>query len=492
MRSGVDVRFADFSGGLNVRDSADALAPNETPGVTDFVPDGNQLIRRPGDVFGNANTLNGEKVCGMVAAGDYMFIFTEATGRVYRAIKSLPLTITFLGAIGVNIANSVPNVIKSTLTGGQGEYFITAGNSGLKQTTGFGAPAAWTAASGTLPTTADCLLTAGNRVWLAGLDLGYALTNDPGSTLIWSDINNPRAYPAANVTMFAPNDGERIVGIHRVGDGILVVKPSRCWFVYDLDTSANREVGFSVGYATSWRARCETPVGLIGINPDRGLLVTNGSDVKLLDDRLLPIFRWLYDGGNLWRSRLIYCNDSLYFHAGMEAPGTIGQHVWEFDMRTKSWWHHMTAGAADICSAGITQRPSVVNAIEGTAAGGYNTARLFESGNTRSNGAALVPIWQSPHTDLGERARKRFVAATLDVNPGASQPFVNAYDTVTPTVHATAGPISMPSNIISSGDGAELPMRMEPGKPFTRTTLVVSECSRIKSLTIRTSLRGRR
>jgi hypothetical protein len=62
----------------------------------------------------------------------------------------------------------------------------------------------WTAASGTLPN-GKYVLYHGGRVWVAGM-AAYGAVSDPGSTLVFSDVRDPRAWPAANVVQFDPND----------------------------------------------------------------------------------------------------------------------------------------------------------------------------------------------------------------------------------------------------------------------------------------------
>jgi hypothetical protein len=90
----------------------------------------------------------------------------------------------------------------------------------------------------------------------------YGAVADPGSALVFSDLGDPRAWPAANIVLFDPNDGESITGIGECGAGLLVFKPSKAWLVYDLDTGANRPLGAGVG-CISHRSIAVTPYGTV-------------------------------------------------------------------------------------------------------------------------------------------------------------------------------------------------------------------------------------
>jgi hypothetical protein len=110
---------------------------------------------------------------------------------------------------------------------------------------------------------------------------------DPGSTLVFSDIGNPRAWPAANVVQFDPNDGDSITGLGTIGPYLLVFKRRKTWVVTDLDTGANRRLSGDTGCAAG-RSIVETPLGTFFLTQDKGVYLTNGSSLEPMSDVIRP------------------------------------------------------------------------------------------------------------------------------------------------------------------------------------------------------------
>jgi hypothetical protein len=129
--------------------------------------------------------------------------------------------------------------VQAAASGGQGPLYAMNGTDTPLQWTGSGNVASWTASSGSVPNGTMCKLHA-NRVWVAGVSANP-------SRLYWSDVGDPRAWPAANVVDLDPQDGDVITGIGTIGPYLLVFKKTKTFVIYDDATGANRRL--SVGSA---------------------------------------------------------------------------------------------------------------------------------------------------------------------------------------------------------------------------------------------------
>lgn len=225
-------------------------------------------------------------------------------------------------------ANSLWHGVMFPQSGGQGPMWMMNGTE-ARYWTGL-AGAAWTASTGTLPI-GKYIVAHGNRMWSAGITT-LAGVSDPKSAYGWSDIGDARSWPAANVNMLDPTDGTELTGIGRIGPYLLVFKRNKTWLVYDLDTGANRQLSASIG-CISHRSIVETPRGTFFMS-DRGPAICDGSEIRLIDDKLnlITLIDLTDTQINLTRQiHAVYLNDDVYLNIGQYDPPPGTSHL-EYDL----------------------------------------------------------------------------------------------------------------------------------------------------------------
>jgi hypothetical protein len=227
----------------------------------------------------------------------------------------------------------------------------------------------------------------------------YGALADAGSALVFSNLGDPRDWPAANVVQFDPNDGESITGIGECGAGLLVFKPSKAWLVYDLDTGANRPLGAGVG-CISHRSIAVTPYGTVWAGVKQ-VWVSDGSSVRPLADKLVSatpstapgIETYLLPGAAITGAYF----DDRYQMSGQSADALTTFPLYEYDFVAKSWWQHTNYGGL----LAIAQTAST--APQFYAAGTGRLDRMFDTPAAwlDSGGAALGRGWSGPYHTLG-------------------------------------------------------------------------------------------
>jgi hypothetical protein len=397
---GRPLQYRDFSGGLNLRAGAYGLAENEAALVRNFRPTVRGSLRsRQGDtnILDSADLTSNPisalyRVNALSAGTADDLIIGMANGNIYRYTSGVGATLA--SAFGTTIYD----IIEAPTSGGQGPIYGTTTAANVYMTAA-GVVGGWTASTGTLPTAAKYLAYVGNRVWAAGL-FSYGAVVDPGSALVFSNLGDPRDWPAANIVMFDPNDGEAITGIAEVGAGLLVFKQSKAWLVYDLDTGANRPLGLGIG-CVSHRSIVQTPQGTVWAGVKQ-VWISDGTSVRPLGDDLVSaspsttpgIETYLKPGADLSATY----HDDRYLLSGQSVSGgaTTVYPVFEYDFASKSWWQHTTLGGL-LASA----------QTDGTAprlwAGGHaRLDRMFDSGAwLTASGGALDRSWYGPYHTLG-------------------------------------------------------------------------------------------
>lgn len=250
------------------------------------------------------------------------------------------------GVVGAAIlagltAGSLWHSVTAPQSGGQGPMWMMNGSEARYWTGAAGA--AWTAASGTLPI-GKYLAYHGNHLWVANTNLAVS---DPKSSLAWSDTSDPRAWPAANVTMFDPNDGDELTGVGRIGPYLLVFKRRKMWLIYDLDTSASRQLSAAIG-CISHRSIVETPHGCIFMS-ERGPAICDGASIKLIEDKLNLMSLIDLTATQLELTRQINAEstgDDYYLNIGqgVDPPGPFGTipdvNLSHYDVLNDAWWVH--------------------------------------------------------------------------------------------------------------------------------------------------------
>jgi hypothetical protein len=384
---GRPLQYRDFSGGLNLRAGAYGLAENEAAYVRNFRPTARGSLRsRQGDT----NILDSVDV-GAQAMRSLSAVESLSTGSADDLLMGMEdgklylyTSGTVAALLGTFTAGAVWDFVDAPVTGGQGPIYAVNGTD-----TKYVAPGPtvgnWTASAGALPVSPRYLAYAGNRIWAAGM----GSLADPSSSVQFSEIGDPRDWPAANIVQFDPNDGEGIIGIGEVGAGLLVFKQSKAWLIYDLDTGANRPLGLGVG-CISHRSIVQTPQGTVWAGVKQ-VWISDGSSVRPLADDLVSAST--YQG---FETLLVPgAAVTATYHDDRYLLG-IGTAIFEYDFTTKSWWQHTTLGGL-LASA----------QTDGTAprlwAGGTGRLdRMFDSGAwLTASGGALDRSWYGPYHTLG-------------------------------------------------------------------------------------------
>lgn len=393
------VSYRDFSGGVNVESAPYSLADNEARDLRNVVPtvrgavrkrDGAQTLATAGAALTSLFAALSPTL--LIAAGGTV-LYSITAGGVLATIKT-----------GMT-AGARWSWVQAPVSGGQGPLFGVNGTDAQQWDGAAGSTSAWTAATGTFPSGARWLLYHGSRVWAAGMS-AYAGVPDPGSTLVFSNLGDPRDWPVANVVQFDPGDGEAISGIGRLGQFLVVFKPSKMWVVFDLDTGANRPIGENVG-CVAHRSIVETPVGTFFLGKDAVYRASQSSVVPVTAGRLTPLIVAIPAGkrdlaaGGWW-------NGHYYLSIPSASSATVNDLTLDFDSVHESWWLHSLAeaewatweqGAASVLYGA---RPDASKIVD----------RAFVAGVLQDGAANFTAFWKSPFftfKDLVRRKRVRMV-----------------------------------------------------------------------------------
>lgn len=413
--------LGDFLGGLNLTADQLDLEPNESPNLLNMLAAGNggALSVRSGDVAlaGGAAPIAPDGL-HFVSAGAAVLASRISTGQVYN--------LSLAGGIWSLVYSSAPSAgivppmtfIEAPISGGQGPIYGLA----PKSTSPFATPVqgifalgAWTASSGIIPL-ARFLLWAGNRVWAFG-EGSNGTVADASHSGWWSDLGDPRSWPAANINKFSPGDGDKITAACAIGSSIIVFKQHVAWDIYDLDTGANRPLAYGIGALDktdlSLNTAVATRLGIVFIDPDQGLMVTDGSSVNTLDKRRrVDTVRTIAPTLVSMRS----AGDSVYF-------GLAGGEIYEYDLLHDAWWRHDGGGLLAITPIVVATVPPTPPSIFRTSYLGAAVVDNFKSSNVAqySNGNPLTTRYTTPWLTAGDVARrKRFGPAFVrGVAPGA-------------------------------------------------------------------------
>jgi hypothetical protein len=398
-------------GGLNLRDGDDAMlkagdsgrmlnvwtnehgarSPRDGDTELDLAPD-----LTGAEPFSSVSRIGTASGAGATVGVEHLLLGINdgASNKLYLFDGTNGLTEIATGLTGL-----VWSWIEAPASGGQGPYYGVAGGIGNPLYWGGSTgtpPAAWTASGGTLPSQADQILYHANRIWA----LGHGLYD-----LRWSELGNPRDWPAANINEFDPDDGDPLTGMGIVPAGIVVFKQGKGWLVYDLDTGANRPLAFGVG-AVAWRTIAESPYGAIFLSRDRGVCITDGSTVKRISEKIDPLLQSV--SGSLENATAVYWRDKYLLSLGDAL--TLGSEsvLLEYDFTLDAWAMH-TSRCTLLATASLSD-PAEEPRLYG--AGGNGSVGVVDR---LMDPAADKPdaYWRSPYHQLaGEKARVRAVTFT--------------------------------------------------------------------------------
>jgi hypothetical protein len=426
---GNPVTFREFTGGMDGPIDQRALAPKQALDALNIISDGGMIRTRDGSTkFDIDGGLGASSVSGLVGleavTGNRILGVVIGTSLSYFDTTGHAFAVAGLGSSGRWEWTQAP------ASGGQGPVYGSDGTNLRYVDPATGGSSAWTASTGTLHA-CKYLVTAGNRVWMTG---------DPSNPyrIYFSDIGDPRSWPAANVVDLEPFDSSPITGIARLGPYLIVAKERKLYAIYDFDTGANRQIADNIGCA-SHRSMVETAKGLMFLTYDQGVFVTDGSTTK-------PVMRNLYrryPSLDPSTAAGVYWNN--HYLLSVASAGSSNDITWDYDFINDVWWVHSFAVVQFALwrGAGKTQQ------VYGIAPTNGHILKMFVPGVTSDSSAAINSFWRSPFYDFNRsEVRKRGRGLRLE---GSGTVDVSVFkDHDTSTVARTETGIVLPADPLAS------------------------------------------
>ena len=388
---GAPVTLDDFRGGVNTDAGVYNLKNNEARGALNVQATSRGAIRKRdgSQLFGYLAV----PLTNLYASSSPRVLIGSAGENIYGVTPGVLINNIGSG----HVADSMWNWIQAPVNGGEGPFF-GLNRHVLRSWTGSGFAQMWTPAAGTIPV-GQYIKYHGNRVWIANT------AADP-SGLYFSNIGNPRDWPAPNVVRFDPSDGEEITGLGTAGPYLLVFKPSKIWLVTDLDTGANRLISRNAGCIAP-RSIVETPEGTFFLTPDQGIMVANQNNTQLLSnnqrlsDAILPTISELPQA-TLRHAAGAYFDQHYYL--SVSSGGITNDLMLDYDMVLRSWWLHSHGMAA----LAVWERTADEPELYGAVAGVPRIDRLFVPNEALDAGTIFPAYWTSPFLTFGKpMVRKR-------------------------------------------------------------------------------------
>lgn len=322
---GSPVTYADFAGGINLRDQPYQVAPNQARAISNLTFNQQGLIfKRCGSTAVPATGFS------MVGPQLYGFVISRDT-RIIMAYKAPNLC-----AVSAGVSNNInPNPLSASLLA-----FATLGSSAtggpLWMTSPSDVPLTWDGktaqaipwvASGSTPVPrALCAAVWANRVYVANTT---GTVDDGPATLRWCALNNPLNWDASTTSLdaagfvqFNPRDGQAIQGIGVHGNALWVFKDSIIFAVYDPATGANRVVSMEGG-CSSQQSITSTPFGLMWLDDDGVYITTDGVRIANITQHLEVLFRTMSAAD---KGAAVGMYDDTHFYI------TIGSILLDFDL----------------------------------------------------------------------------------------------------------------------------------------------------------------
>jgi hypothetical protein len=388
-------------GGVNYADEPYNLGNGEARDLLNVVATGRGgITKRSGAATAATTVQSGFDSLGLLELPGSSFI-VGAGGNSFFSVNSS-------GGVSNLNADATPgrawDFVQAPRTGSIGPLYASNGYDTPQSWAGSGAMSPWT---GTGIPNARFLLYKGTRVWAFNMPGGYTPTGgaaleDPRSAVVWSDLGDPGSFPAANVNLFNPNDGEEITGAGVIGDYILVFKRSRTFLIYDLDTGANRVLSEGVGCA-SHRSIARGREGTYFLTNAREVAVCDGSRIQTISDRVAPLLRQIPAAVRDLASGVYF--DGRYYLSF--STGTVDRTL-DYDTRLNAWFVHSYAPRDWIVWAPDGQ-PTLYASRPGTI------ERPFAPGATTDGTSTFVAYWRGPfHTFNQSFVNKRVRRVSFD------------------------------------------------------------------------------
>lgn len=347
MARGSVTNYIDFSGGVNPGSGEYLLAENQAKDARNFhtTPIGS-LKKRNGFTTANDTTLN---TVTDLDTTHSLFPCNTSTkslivvGRDNDAGTDTIAKMTTAGVCSVLATGKASATrwewVQAPTSGGQGPIYGVNGTDTPQQWDGSaGTTSNWTAATGTVPSSAKYLLYHADRIWATGTS-SQGRVQYSGLTADAVPAPDPRNWDTDNYVDIEPQDGEAITGIQDVGQYILVSKARKLYVITDPVTGAWRQISNTVG-CISHRSMVSTPEGTIFLSEDSGVCITNGSTVKPIGDQIQPFLTQAaednpttlpFAAGFLWENS---------YYLSIPYGAATNDILLEYDLQTESWWPH--------------------------------------------------------------------------------------------------------------------------------------------------------
>ncbi len=254
----------------------------------------------------------------------------------------------------------------------------------------------WTAVTGTLPN-GTLLEYHDNELWIAGV------ASAPYS-LYWSNLGDPTDWPADNVTKFNPDGGLPLTALRSVGPYLLVFKERGIWSVYNAETSANRKFADGAG-TLSPRSVVATPLGCFFLDPQQGVMLTDGNDVKRVSTQIQPLLDQI-TAPDLPSVTGAFHNGHYYLAASFNGV----RKVLDYDAELGSWWVHSPPMAA----LATWDRGTTLDLV-GVSGDAGEAWHLFKADELSDPSGVFESYWSGPfHTFGAPHLRKRCRQVHID------------------------------------------------------------------------------
>src|SRR4051812_37461749 len=328
---GQPFRYVDFRGGLNVKSAPYLIAENQCRDCLNVVSTVRGSIKKR-----NGNTTFAENFPASPTSLTSLFPFENGSTRFLVATGGQKIYSISTGGVIQDIGGGVPITNNSRWefalaapSGGQGPMYGINGVDTPKFWTGAGSVGSWTASVGAVPN-GKYITYVSNRIFIAG-------TASNPSRLYFSDIGDPRSWTTTNVVDLDPSDGMGISGIARIGDSLLLFKPTKTYLIYDLDTGANRALSRSIG-CIAHRSIAEGSDGIYFASEDQGVFVATQSKLTRISDEVQPLFDEITASVKSLCAGVFY-KDHYYLSCPYDGASTNSTTL-SYDITTKSWWKH--------------------------------------------------------------------------------------------------------------------------------------------------------
>ncbi len=417
--------FDDFGGGLNLRDKADRLAPNESLNCRDVVfTDKGAVLQRPGfeELTGTALTN--------VAESLHPFYTTSGTAQLLAGCGTRLEAIATDGTVtasatGLTASASgfywdfcrVGTASAETAYAGNGQQV-------LEKWTG----SAWSSVSNTPKAGALCVTPSSNRLvatrfqGTTGGPTGGASTSNP-SRVYFSDPGAPETWTASNYIDLDPGDGEAIQAAVTWREYVFVFKETKFYVFTEESTDADgnpifnyRKVDTGIGMCAS-RAIVTNEDGVYFANEGGVYLTTGEAPTKLsgvVDHIFLannPQAFWQYGtlGGSTKSDMAMGIWQNLLLLAWQDTSGAHRTLVYDTE---NGWWSLWVPNNAMKCFSTFRPDSSEV-LVFGQLGSSSKKVQMMDGTATSDNGTAIASFWRTGFYDLGISEVKRIRQAKV-------------------------------------------------------------------------------